>query len=393
MPWKEYSAMDQKKEFIILSKTKEFTIRELCLMFGISRTTAYKYLDRYARQGYKGLEEQSKRPKNHPNRTGKEIEEGIIALREEHPRWGAGVLLEILKRTGKFKNLPSAVTVNKILKENGLIKERRKRKRVEPQKPIFDPQSPNEVWSADFKGKFRLKNGEYCYPLTIADSYSRYIFTAKGLRAANGKYAKPVFIKVFRKYGLPQQLHTDNGAPFGSMKALGRLTRFSVWLLDIGVQPVFSDPGHPEQNGRHERMHRELKGEATRPPGKNLQGQQIKLNKFVREYNEVRPYQVLGMRTAAKVHEQSERRYPEKVEEWNYPKEYKTRYVCRNGNIRVGNAKWIFVSMALRGKNVGLEEFGEGIYRLYYRHYFLGYLSEKDLRVYDNLEYTYKLHV
>lgn len=393
MPWGEMSQMDQKKEFIILSKTGKFTIVELCEMIGISRTTAYKYLDRYARQGYKGLEELSRTPHHRPNRTSKEVVDAIIELRKKHPRWGAGVLKNIIDKRGNLPKLPSTVTVNKILKENDLIKERKRRRKVEPQKPIFDPASPNEVWSADYKGKFRMKNGEYCYPLTIADSYSRYIFAAKGLLAANTKSTKPVFKKVFRKYGLPEQLHTDNGAPFGSIHALGRLTTFSVWLLDLGIKPVYSDPGHPEQNGRHERMHRELKGEATRPPGKNLQAQQRKLNKFIYEYNEVRPYQILGMRTAASVHERSVRKYPEKFTDWDYPKEYRVRYVCRNGAIRIGKANWIFVSTALKGKNIGLEELGEGIFRMYYRQFFIGYLNEKELHVYDILDYNYELRV
>lgn len=181
----------------------------------------------------------SRRSYTHPNKTSQEVIDALVELRKGHPRWGAVVLLHLLEKRGNFPKLPSAVTVNKILKDHGLIKERKRQKRI-------DAQSPNEVWSADFKGKFRMKNREYCYPLTIADSYSRYIFAAKGLNTANTKHTKPVFIKVFRKYGLPQQLHTDNGAPFGSVKALGRLTGFAVWLLDLGIKPVYFDPGHPE---------------------------------------------------------------------------------------------------------------------------------------------------
>ena len=393
MPWREINAMDQKKEFIILWKSQQFSVTELSEMFNISRTTAYKYLERFVKQGYKGLEEETRNPHNHPNKTPKEIEEAIIELRKKHPRWGAGVIIDILEKSGNYEKLPSATTGNRILKDNDLIKKRRRHKKVEMQKPIFDPQTPNEVWSADFKGKFKMKNGQYCYPLTIADSYSRYILAAKGLLYANTKQSKPVFIKTFRKYGLPEQLHTDNGAPFGSIHALGRLTSFAVWLLDIGVMPVYSDPGHPEQNGRHERMHRELKGEATRPPGKNLQAQQRKLNKFIYEYNEVRPYQVLGKMTAASVHEVSEREYPEVIRDWDYPADYKVRYVCRNGAIRIGKANWIFVSTALMGKHIGLEELGNGIFRIYYRNFFLGYLDEKELKVYDILDYNYVMRV
>lgn len=215
----------------------------------------------------------------------------------------------------------------------------------------------------------------------MADSYSRYVFAAKGLYRTNEASSKPVFIELFRRYGLPGQLHTDNGAPFASMNALGRLSRLSVWFMELGIEPVFSDPAHPEQNGRHERMHRELKGEATRPPGYSLQRQQTLLNEFVREYNEVRPHEALGMRTPAAVHVLSPREYPERIQEWNYPAGFVTRYVTKNGCFRAGSAKWIFVSTALMGKWVGLEDLGNEIYRLYYRSFFLGYLDLANRKV------------
>ena len=194
------------------------------------------------------------------------------------------------------ENIPSISTISLILKRNELVVKRKRHKRIEPQKPIFDPLRPNEVWSADFKGKFRLGNKIYCYPLTIADSYSRYVFAAKGLLSANTKNSKAVFIDIFKRYGLPEQIHTDNGAPFAHINSLGRLSKLSVWFMELGIKPVFSDPAHPEQNGRHERMHRELKGEATRPPGLNLQAQQRKLNAFLKEYNEIRPHEALCMK-------------------------------------------------------------------------------------------------
>jgi transposase InsO family protein len=255
---------------------------------------------------------------------------------------------------------------------------------VEPVKPIFDPKAPNEVWSADFKGKFKLGNGEYCHALTIADSYSRFLFKAKGLYDPTLKNCLAGFEEAFREFGLPQQIHTDNGPPFGSVASLCRLTRLAVWFIELGIEPVYSDPGHPEQNGRHERMHRDLKGESTRPPGYNLQGQQRKLNSFVHFYNEIRPHAALGKKTPAKVHQNSPRSFPEKIREWEYPKEMKAHYVCKNGALRWKSYHWVGVSTALNEKRVGLEEVGDGIWRVYFRQKLLGYLDEKVLRIQDD---------
>jgi len=385
--------MDQKTEFILLWKSNKYTIAELGRMFEISRTTAYKFINRYCRVGLDGLKELSRSPRRVANKTPDRIESEIVKLRGRHPRWGGEKLLVLLEDRFPGDQLPKLSTVNLILKRNGLVKERKRHRKVEPQQPIFDPQAPNEVWSADFKGKFRMGDRQYCYPLTIADSYSRFVFAAKGLSAANTVQSKPVFVDVFRRYGLPEQLHTDNGAPFASINALGRLSRLGVWLMDLGISPVYSDPAHPEQNGRHERMHRELKGEATRPPGFSLRAQQRKLNTFVREYNEVRPHAALGLRTPASVHVRSEREYPERIDEWDYPAEYKVRYVCKNGAIRISRSNWLFVTTALRGKNIGLEEMGNGIHRLYYRQFFLGYLDEKELKVHDITSYQKQLRV
>lgn len=209
----------------------------------------------------------------------------------------------------------------------------------------------------------------------------------------NAANTKPVFIDVFRKYGLPEQIHTDNGAPFAHINSLGRLSKLSVWFMELGVQPVFSDPAHPEQNGSHERMHRELKGEATRPPGYSLQAQQRKLNAFVKEYNELRPHDSLGMKTPAAAHTLSTRPYPEKIIEWNYPKNFHVRYVSRNGAVRIGTNNCLFITTALAGKEIAFEEIGNRIYRIYFREFFLGYSDMKDLKVYDIMTYRNELKV
>lgn len=393
VPWKETSVMEQKEEFILYWKSGSYSITELSEIFEISRPTSYKYIERYEKYGLPGLLEMSRRPRNIPTKTQPRIEKEILKLREKHPRWGAPKLLVLLEDKFPNENLPKVSTVNLILKRNGLIKERRKRKKVEPVHPIFDPLKPNEVWSSDFKGKFRMGNKIYCYPLTVADSYSRYVFTAKGMHSGTMKNCKPVYIDIFRNYGLPEQMHTDNGAPFAHINSLGRLSKLSVWFMELGIKPVFSDPASPQQNGRHERMHRELKGEATRPPGYSLQAQQRKLNAFVKEYNEIRPHEALEMKTPQSVHLKSERKYPEKVEKWIYPKEVQKRYVSKNGAIRIGKNNWLFITTALAGKEVGLEDLGNKIYRLYFREFFLGYVDISGLRVYDIMTYKNELKV
>jgi transposase InsO family protein len=376
--------MDQKFDFINEWKSGKYTFNSLCEAYGIARSLGYRIRARYEQEGLDGLIPKSKAPHTQANQTPTEIELAICECRIQYPRMGADKLLTLLEADFEKSELPAVSTANLILKRAGLIKPRKRFRRVEPVRPIFDPKIPNEVWSADWKGKFKMGNGEYCYPLTIADSNSRYVFMAKGVLNPTFEACKQGYEEVFREYGLPLQLHTDNGPPFGCVKSIQRLTRLAVWLLELDVEPVYSDPGHPEQNGRHERMHRELKGEATRPPGYNLQGQQRKLNAFVRFYNEIRPHDALGKVPPAKIHTPSSRPFPTRIREWDYPKEFVERRVSRNGAIRWGHDRWVGVSTALNEKRVGLEPVGEGIWRVYFRKKMLGYFSEKRLRIQDN---------
>jgi len=391
MPWKEMSKMEQKEEFILLYKTGKYTVTNLAQMFYISRKTAYKYIERYEKYGIPGLLEIPTIPRIISNKTSELIENEIVKLREKHPRWGAPKLRVLLEDKLPDQKLPEISTINLILKRNGLIKDRKKRYKTEPKKPKFDPGKANEIWSADFKGQFRLGNTKYCYPLTIADSYSRYVFAAKGMYSPNFKNTKSTFIEVFRRFGLPEQIHTDNGQPFGHIRSLGRLTQLSSWFMELDIMPVFSDPASPGQNGRHERMHRDLKGEATRPPGKNLQSQQVKLNNFIKEYNDIRPHESLGMRTPSAMHYFSERKFPTKIEPWVYPKEQHVRYVTHNGAVRIGRADWLFLTTALAGKEVGFEEIGNRIYKVFFRAFFLGYADMNNLKIYDIMTYKDEL--
>jgi transposase InsO family protein len=383
MPWKETTAMEQKFAFVIEWEAGNYNFKDLCRQFGISRTIGYKYLNRFKKQGYEGLKEVSRAPHNVPNKTPDNIRKALIQLRKEHPRTGAEKLIEKLKNDFDLEELPAVSTGNLILKDAGLCQKRRRIRRIEPVHPIFDPQESNEIWSADFKGKFRMRNSLYCYPLTIADSYSRYVFAAQGMYHPSFEGCKPVFEAVFREYGLPEQIHTDNGAPFGCAGSLARLTNLAVWFMELGIRPVYSDPAHPEQNGRHERMHRELKAEATRPPGYDLRSQQRKLNRFVKDYNEWRPHKALQLKTPQQVHVRSFREYPEQIESWDYPREMMVKRVSRNGAMRWGGGNWVTVSSTLIERHIGLEEIADGLHRIYFRDILLGYLDERTLRITD----------
>jgi transposase InsO family protein len=380
MPWKETTTMEQKVAFICEWLSEKYSISELSMSFDISRPTAYKLIQQYEKHGIKGLLDKSKAPINHPNRTSQDVEKKILYLKEEHKRWGAKKLRRLLFNDFTVSEIPSVVTVHNILLRHGLVCPQKRLRRIKPVYPIFDPQECNEVWSADYKGKFKMGNMQYCHPLTISDSKSRFLFTAKAHQREDFESAKAEFTRVFRKYGLPKQIHTDNGGPFGSVNSIQRYTRLSYWFIELGILPVFSDPAHPEQNGRHERMHRDLKAACAMPSANDMGTQQRKLNSFVKEYNTVRPHEALGMETPAHVHELSERPFPEYIKEWVYAPDMKVMNVVKNGSIRWKSYYWVFLTECLIGKRVGAEEIGNGIWKVYYRDVFLGYFNEKDIR-------------
>jgi transposase InsO family protein len=388
MPWKESSAMDEKASFILEWESGESTVSELCKSFGISRSLGYRYIARYLLQGVAGLQEQSRAPRRVWNRTSKEVEEAIVEWRRKRPRLGPLKLQEKLRKRQRAGKLPGVSTIALILKRYGLVKKRRRVRRIREVHPIFEAKAPNEIWSVDFKGEFRMGNMRYCYPLTVMDAYSRYVLAVVGMHRPTFEGTKAVFQALFRKHGLPKQIHSDNGEPFASAVSLSRLTRLAVWFMDLGIEPVYSDPGHPEHNGSHERMHEELKAEATRPPGYSLGPQQRKLDAFRRDYNEERPHQALGQRKPKEFYNNSPRRLPRKIVKWSYPEGMSVKYVCRNGALRWGGSKWVVVSTTLIEKYVGLQEMAKGKWRVYYRDKLLGYLDERTLRIQDDLGRT-----
>jgi putative transposase len=334
MPWSQTTPMDQKTHFIADYLREVLSVTELCDLYGISRKTAYKVIDRYLRQGPAGLEERSRRPHTSPNHTPHEIEQALLEVRRRHPSWGGKKLLTIVHKAHPRWELPHRSTVCEILSRNGMVPKKRKRRQIgHPGKPTSSILAPNDLWSADFKGQFKTGNGLYCYPLTVTDNYSRYLLGCQGLPSTSVAGAKPVFTRLFKEYGLPKRIRTDNGVPFAT-STLARLSKLSAWWVRLGVMPEFIEPGKPQQNGRHERMHLTLKDETTRPPGGSLAAQQRKFNVFVAEFNNERPHEALDQQTPASCYHPSRREMPNRLPPLVYPDRFEVRYVSANGGIR-----------------------------------------------------------
>ena len=382
MPWSQTSSMDQKTQFIADYLREVLSITELCDLYGISRKTAYQVIDRYLRHGPAGLEERSRRPHTSPNHTPHEIEQALLEARRRHPSWGGKKLLTIVHKRHPRWDLPHRSTVCEILSRNGMVPKKRKRRHIgHPGKPTSSILAPNDLWSADFKGQFKTGNGVYCYPLTVTDNYSRYLLMCQALSSTAVDEAKPVFTRLFKEYGLPRRIRTDNGVPFAT-STLARLSKLSAWWVRLGVMPEFIEPGKPQQNGRHERMHLTLKNETTRPPAGSLGAQQRKFNVFVEEFNNERPHEALDQQTPASCYQPSRREMPNKLPPLVYPDRFEVRYVSANGGIR-WNRDWVNVSTVCIGEYVGLEEIDNGIWNVYFGPLKLGRLNERLMRIED----------
>lgn len=374
--------MDERLKFIADYAQGEQGLAELCRKYGVSRKTGYKWLDRYDGEGPSGLLDRSRRPQTCPHRTDEDIEAALIQLRQRHPTWGAKKLLQVLAQREPDWPLPSRSTCCDLLLRNGLITHRRRRRiAVHPGRPLTRMNEPNAVWTADFKGHFKTRDGLYCYPLTVVDGYSRFLLGCQGLLSTQVDLARPVFQRLFLEYGLPRIIRTDNGVPFATT-ALGRLSTLSVWWIRLGIRPELIEPAHPEQNGSHERMHRTLKAEATRPPSANRGAQQARFTRFRREYNEVRPHEAIGQRPPASLYRSSARELPTKLPSLEYPAHFEVRLVSNNGGIR-WNSEWVNVTQTLGGEYVGLEEVGDGLWDVYFGPLKLGRMDERRKQIED----------
>lgn len=368
MPWKVSGVVQQRKQFIEQYASGEWTMTELCRAWGISRQAGYQLLRRWEQGAAEALQEHSRAPHRHPNQTPPDIEEAVLELRRAHLRWGPRKLKAVLEGRAPQRGWPAASTIGAMVAREGLVIARKKRRRAPPYTaPFAAADAPNRVWCADFKGWFRTGDGERIDPLTITDAHSRYLLRCQAVAKTDTERVQAIFEAAFREFGLPQAIRTDNGAPFAS-RAVAGLSRLAVGWMKLDIVPERIAAGHPEQNGRHERMHRTLKQETASPPAGNRGGQQRAFDAFRREYNEQRPHEALGMQTPSCCYAASPRPYPARVPEPEYGSALKVRKVHARGQISWKHQD-VFLSETLIGERVGLEAIDERYWLVYFARF------------------------
>jgi transposase InsO family protein len=375
MPWLETNSVLERQRFVKDMESGHWTMSELCVRYGISRITGYKWLDRYRQSGVGGLQDHSRAPRSCPHQTAGELVELILRENERYG-WGARKILKRLRTRLPQRAWPARSTIFDILKRHGRAEPRRRRRHWKhPGAAPFNTTAPNQVWTVDFKGQFLMRNGVYCYPLTIVDHFSRYLLCCHGLLDVCTTGVQPQFLRLFRQHGLPAAIRSDNGAPFASTGIHG-LNRLNVWWLQLGITHQRITPGSPQQNGAHERMHKTLKAKVTRPPAANLNLQQRVFNSFRRTYNDIRPHEALADETPASLWTPSTRPYPDRITPPAYPGHVEVRRVSNCGAFRLHSGQ-IFLSQALNGEDIGLEEVQDGIWNILYYDTLLGRFDER----------------
>jgi len=376
--------MDERLRFVARLLDGE-SMTETCREFGISRKTGYKIFNRYKESGFESLTDRSRRPVRYANQLAPQIEGLIVRLKREKPHWGARKIRELLvRRLDGDVRIPAKSTIHAVLHRNGLVKGIRRPRYRATGTTLSSVSSPNELWCADFKGEFRLGNGQYCYPLTVTDQASRYLLMCEALESVREASAITAFEQLFLERGLPAAIRSYNGVPFASPNALSNLSKMSVWWLRLGISIERIQPGKPQQNGRHERMHLTLKKETTRPPGMNSLQQQARFDSFIQEFNEERPHEALAMKTPAEIYTASRRLY-RGLPEISYPLHDRDVVVTACGRICL-HRKRVNLSHVFAGQRVGIKEVDEGIWIVSFMHYDLGYidLEQKTLQPLDN---------
>jgi transposase InsO family protein len=358
MPWKVTDVVEERTRFVFEYDSEEYTMAELCRTYGIARKTGYEWVERFKAEGLSGLQDRRYGAGSHPNQTDSSMEEQILQLKYKHPSWGAKKLRGHLRAKKKEVQWPAVSTFGEILRREGLSTPQRKRPRVPVYtKPFEKVEQANQVWCADFKGWFLTGKGERIDPLTVSDAHSRYLLRCQSVEKTDTEHVQAIFAAAFREHGLPQRMRTDNGAPFAS-RAIAGISRLSVYWMKLGIEPERIKPGQPQQNGRHERMHRTLKAETAKPPAANRRAQQEAFDRFRREYNEQRPHEALGQQTPASHYQSSPRSYPDRVPEPEYGGATKPKRVYPDGTF-FWKGTQIFISKALGGECIGLEPIDE----------------------------------
>lgn len=375
MVWQTSNIMEERLKFIAKLLDGD-RMSSACREFGITRKTGYKIYNRYKECGIQGLSDRSKRPHRYANQIPYQMERAILAIKKEYPNWGAPKIKEKLSKMFPDVVIPAISTVHAALHRNGLVKSKR-RARYKAQGTILStPTKPNDLWCCDYKGEFMLGNKKYCYPLTITDSHSRYLLTCEAQEAIRIKGAFDIFEATFKEYGIPKAIRSDNGIPFSSSNAIYGLSRLSVWWLRLGIDIERIKPGNPQQNGRHERMHRTLKQETTKPAAYNILQQQEKFDRFQEIYNFERPHQGIANMYPGQIYTPSRKEY-RGLEDIDYPFADKIVQVSKCGKIFMKN-KAINISSVFGGQNVGLTETDDKIWLVTFMKYDLGYFDEQD---------------
>jgi len=370
--------MDERLRFVARLLEGE-KMAALCREFDVSRKTGYKIFHRYKDCGLEGLTDRSRRPYRQANQLPFQIEKLIVQLKRERPSWGAPKIREKLRRLHSDIHTPAISTVHAVLDRHGLVSRGRKRRYKAQGTTLSKPLLPNDLWCADYKGEFMLADRRYCYPLTISDFASRYLISCEALSTTRELYAFSVFERVFKDFGLPKAIRTDNGVPFASAHALFGLSKLAVWWLRLGIGIERIKPGHPQQNGRHERMHLTLKKEATKPAAQNFLQQQAKFDEFIDCFNHERPHQALDMKYPAELYLRSPRPY-RGLSELHYPFHDRTITVTQCGRICFGRRK-IHLSTVFAGQNVGIKEVSDKIWLVSFMHYDLGFFDHETARL------------
>ncbi len=379
MPWKETDMMKEKRSFIEAMLKQNRPFRELCHEWGISEKTGYKWRSRFLEQGYAGLTEESRSPQEHPNAIDGDTAAELIRLRLAHTTWGGKKLLVLYQRNNPNAPLPSLSSVNRIIKKAGLLKKKRVHTaNITSECPrlnqALDVHEPNDVWCIDFKGWWR-SDGEICEPFTVRDKYSRKVLCIRLMTCKTAEAIRSVMTELFRKYGLPRAIHSDNGAPFAATNGILGITKLSAWWITLGILPERSLPGCPGQNGSLERMHADIAREIEGKFSGGIAANQAVLDAWVEEYNSVRPNEAIGMKTPDEVYRPSEQKYNGDFDILEYPAGYLPRKVFKSGEIILNGVR-ITIGSALRGWHVGLREQKQpGVYDVFLAEFQLGTLD------------------
>jgi len=379
MSWQNTDEHKERLKFIGDWLKEEFSFTALCRRYGISRKTGYKLINRFKEEGEQALRPRSHGRHHHPNAISYEVQKRVIELKHRFPQWGPEKLRDWLFLNEGHQSWPAASTLGDILKKHGLVKPRKYRKQVPAySNPFSGCTAPNDVWRADFKGQFKV-DGRYCYPLTISDNHSRFLLLCKGLGHPSLKETMPGFEQAFIEFGLPDAIKTDNGQPFAGL-GIGGLTPLSIWLLKLGIMPERIEKGHPEQNGRHERMHRTLKEATALPPKESFVAQQRCFDTFRNEYNHERPHRALEGKRPADVYQSSQRNLPNRLPEMMYPADFELRKVRSNGEIK-WFGRYYFVSQLLYKEPVGLKMIDDRRAMLHFGRLMLGIIDAREDKI------------